>query len=492
MNIKIKCSMLYMLFSVLSASARVPLNAETRAYLMKQAEATFNKMGDVARVKEVVSQEVGAAARSLSLDTVATRGGAVANLSRVQVEKNKGRAGKTISLGTQATENATSQDVLVYGRELIRKASKYSVLFDIAGLPTIEQHREGSLALFLEQVDGDSKVAEQVKAALFVHKKVMSKFNGAAQGYQQFIEKIEAYVRQHYDFEPVGIAEELIFKIFEAMVYRASDDVFSQQWRAIQSSNDIAVIKQKVVVLLRTGLEAIQKDLQHAPAIEQLKGDVEAYTSKITSMLAEDGISLTAKEQGVPLAIASRAAAHIKKMRDSGSAEKTQHRLQEYLASLDKLSFLLSDYDIIARDVADSKAFERASEELSQVPASDRRVITGASSLNKEVLMRVEQQNQEEPEGEEEGMQDPQEESAQAGDYDGGLSRSEFEQGGGEDYFAAPRKRSGSTIAGIVAGVVGLVALFVCWRYRAKMGAVLQSMPGIGKYFSKGEVKARL
>jgi hypothetical protein len=68
------------------------------------------------------------------------------------------------------------------------------------------------------------------------------------------------------------------------------------------------------------------------------------------------------------------------------SSVSQRERVEKYVNVVEQISQLTSDYDMVAREVADAAARDRLSHDISQLPEEEQKLLQQSSSLDQEVL----------------------------------------------------------------------------------------------------------
>ena len=517
----------FFLLSVFCASplvARVALKREVRLYdagrISGQAEAIFKYMADDSEKKKELLTQLSSSARQLSLPDLGAKIDALGSLTAVQLEQNNAymvstarELPKTVTaeLSGGETVQVSWQDIRSYGLGLIAKARTYTDLFSIEGVPSIADHRHASFTLFADKAQEDKGIAAQAHEAVAAHKKIAALL-AKDDMFVRFLNTFKNHMRKRYDFASNGLEAELLFKVFENLTYgflpeadlgatlarfiethngyvaqdmrlTSAELAFpAGEWARSLLSATLMQLKKQVLFALSLAMEGIKKEVKREPVIKRLKDAVAAHAKELKAMLAADNVSLSSAEQQQPMALALRSSEYVQKVleesKDAGDGSRAE-RAQRYIALVDEINFLMKDYDVVARDMADAQALARVRADVQRLPEQEQRVLAAASSLSSDEMDDEALSRQALPGSVDEN------ESDEAGPTDGSPGVFEPEE---DEYDATggSGKKSGK-VAAIVTAILVVIAAAVFWKFKDKVGGILKGF-GLGKGLSRKDV----
>ena len=405
-----------------SLSGRAALKQVTKQYteedLTGQVNAIFSNIGLSAQQKKDLLTVELENAQTLGMTTVVSVIKAYLGLATVQVSTNKRHQDSISSTPADGAAQRTLSSIGSYGLDVIQKTGDYTRRFEVAGAPTIVEHRIASYELFLERLEGDVALEKKVFEVIKAHRKINSWLT-TQQLFADFVSGFISHLEMRYSSSTEGIENELSFKIFELLLHATvkTDSIISAmnsfmgtynsyvsdelkfepeeleipvaEWGAqILSGGDVL---KYGMLLISFAMEQIKISLRREPLLQELRESLIAQSTRIAQLLALDGKRYTPEQKQQPLFMAAECSAYVQKSIDAQGRVPAAKKevIEECIRLVEQVSQLTNDHEIVVREFADQRSIQQMRDDMAQLPAGDVQIIKQSSSIQAEVFEQM-------------------------------------------------------------------------------------------------------
>jgi len=306
------------------------------------------------------------------------------------------------SVSDKQPEDSISQEepspLLAYGKTIVEKTGEYTQRFEVAGAPTIVQHRLTSYELFMDRLAGDPELKAKILRVIDAHKKIAA-WCDSEQVFSDLIIRFKAHLEARYNTSAHGVDAELQFKMFELLLYGAADteavltrldgfvDTYNtyvnQEFTFLPEELGISINEWPEVILGDDGikhalllvsfsLEQIKIGLRREPLLTELRDSLGAQSRRMAEILTAAGQEYTAEQKAQPLFMAAQCSAYVQKSiaQDGSVAFQDRAALDECMGLVEQVTQLTNDYEVVVRAFAASKT-EASDQPMSPAMAPD-------------------------------------------------------------------------------------------------------------------------